>query len=146
MTYNSYKFARERLMFSFLLHVVMMFMILIRGQIKTKKNLLSIYLAGILNIHSDIHEYTWLNWLKNEITIVILHISRSRGVTQFAANASLALGFMGLFWACAEAGDIRFIILVTCAILCGYVYQVSTCCWYRKLFLVSNAFNMHIVL
>lgn len=48
-------------MFSFLLHVVMMFMILIRGQIKTKKNLLSIYLAGILNIHSDIHEYTWLN-------------------------------------------------------------------------------------
>ncbi|CAL9132124.1 unnamed protein product [Musa acuminata var. zebrina] len=30
---------------------------------------------------------------------------------------------MGLLWACAEAGDIRFIILVTCAILCGYVYQ-----------------------
>lgn len=44
-------------------------------------------------------------------------------MTQNAANISLFLGFAGLFWAFAEAKDIRFILLVTCAILCGYVYQ-----------------------
>jgi len=45
-------------------------------------------------------------------------------VTQNAANVSLFLGFAGLFWAFAEAGDTRFIFLVMCAIFCGYVYQV----------------------
>jgi len=45
-------------------------------------------------------------------------------MTQNAANISLFLGFLGLFWAFAEAKDIRFILLVMCAIFCGYVYQV----------------------
>lgn len=46
-------------------------------------------------------------------------------MTQYAANISLLLGFVGLFWAFAEAGDVRFIFLVICAIACGYVYQVN---------------------
>lgn len=45
-------------------------------------------------------------------------------MTQNAANISLFLGFAGLFWAFAEAKDIRFILLVMSAIFCGYVYQV----------------------
>jgi 1,4-dihydroxy-2-naphthoate octaprenyltransferase len=43
-------------------------------------------------------------------------------VTQNAANVSLFLGFAGLFWAFAEAGDARFIFLVTCAIFKELVY------------------------
>ncbi|CAL9132112.1 unnamed protein product [Musa acuminata var. zebrina] len=74
-----------------------------------------------LNLSNDVYDFdTGADQNKKESVVNILG---SRGVTQFAANASLALGFMGLLWACAEAGDIRFIILVTCAILCGYVYQ-----------------------
>ncbi|URD83134.1 UbiA prenyltransferase family [Musa troglodytarum] len=73
--------------------------------------------------HNDVYDFD-MGADRNKKESVV-NILGSRGVTQFVANASLALGFMGLFWACAEAGDIRFIILVTCAILCGYVYQFS---------------------
>ncbi|KAJ8510387.1 hypothetical protein OPV22_000821 [Ensete ventricosum] len=81
----------------------------------------SVLVITWLNLSNDVYDFdTGADRNKKESVVNILG---SRGVTQFAANASLALGFMGLFWACAEAGDIRFIILVTCAILCGYVYQ-----------------------
>jgi hypothetical protein len=50
----------------------------------------------------------------------------SRTVTRNAANISLLLGLVGLFWTFAEAGDVRFIVLVISAILCGYVYQVKS--------------------
>lgn len=53
----------------------------------------------------------------------VVNLVGSRAVTQYAANISLLLGFVGLFWAFAEAGDVRFIFLVICAIACGYVYQ-----------------------
>ncbi|XP_072986264.1 2-carboxy-1,4-naphthoquinone phytyltransferase, chloroplastic isoform X3 [Typha latifolia] len=64
---------------------------------------------------------TWLNLRDNEICFT--YMSRSRRVTQFAASISLFLGFMGLVWSFAEAGDIRFLLLILHAILCGYVYQ-----------------------
>ncbi|XP_044973840.1 2-carboxy-1,4-naphthoquinone phytyltransferase, chloroplastic-like [Hordeum vulgare subsp. vulgare] len=76
---------------------------------------------------------TWLN-LSNDVynsdtgadknkKESVVNIVGSRAVTQYAANLSLLLGFGGLFWAFAEAGDVRFMVLVLCAILCGYVYQ-----------------------
>nr|CAB3501769.1 unnamed protein product [Digitaria exilis] len=77
---------------------------------------------------------TWLN-LSNDVfdsdtgadknkKESVVNIIGSRAVTQNAAIVSLLLGFAGLFWAFAEAGDARFIFLVMCAIFCGYVYQV----------------------
>nr|CAB3496834.1 unnamed protein product [Digitaria exilis] len=76
---------------------------------------------------------TWLN-LSNDVfdsdtgadknkKESVVNIIGSRAVTQNAAIASLLLGFAGLFWAFAEAGDARFIFLVMCAIFSGYVYQ-----------------------
>ncbi|KAL5982267.1 hypothetical protein ACLOJK_016338 [Asimina triloba] len=54
----------------------------------------------------------------------VVNILGSRTATLFAANVSLALGFIGLAWGSLEAGDISSISLLTGAILCGYVYQV----------------------
>lgn len=74
-----------------------------------------------LNLSNDVYDSdTGADKNKKES---VVNIVGSRTVTQYAANVSLLLGFGGLFWAFAEAGDVRFIILVLCAILCGYVYQ-----------------------
>ena len=36
----------------------------------------------------------------------------------------LALGFIGLTWVSVEAGSMRSILLLACAITSGYIYQV----------------------
>lgn len=41
------------------------------------------------------------------------------------AYLCLALGFVGLTWAAVEAGNIRSVLFLTCAIICGYIYQVK---------------------
>ncbi|CAM0871801.1 unnamed protein product [Alopecurus aequalis] len=74
-----------------------------------------------LNLSNDVYDSdTGADKNKKES---VVNIVGSRTVTQYAANISLLLGLIGLFWAFAEAGDVRFIILVLGAILCGYVYQ-----------------------
>uniref|UniRef100_A0ACD5XCX6 Uncharacterized protein n=1 Tax=Avena sativa TaxID=4498 RepID=A0ACD5XCX6_AVESA len=74
-----------------------------------------------LNLSNDVYDSdTGADKNKKES---VVNIVGSRAATQNAANISLLLGFVGLFWAFAEAGDVRFIVLVICAILCGYVYQ-----------------------
>ncbi|WVZ55776.1 hypothetical protein U9M48_006398 [Paspalum notatum var. saurae] len=74
-----------------------------------------------LNLSNDVHDSdTGADKNKKES---VVNIIGSRAVTQNAANVSLLLGFAGLFRALAEAKDIRFIVLVMCAIFCGYVYQ-----------------------
>lgn len=74
-----------------------------------------------LNLSNDVYDSdTGADKNKKES---VVNIVGSRAVAQNAANISLLLGFVGLFWAFAEAGDVRFIVLVICAILCGYVYQ-----------------------
>uniref|UniRef100_A0A453QTN1 1,4-dihydroxy-2-naphthoate octaprenyltransferase n=1 Tax=Aegilops tauschii subsp. strangulata TaxID=200361 RepID=A0A453QTN1_AEGTS len=74
-----------------------------------------------LNLSNDVYDSdTGADKNKKES---VVNIVGSRAVTEYAANVSLLLGFGGLFWAFAEAGDVRFIVLVLCAILCGYVYQ-----------------------
>ncbi|CAD6202417.1 unnamed protein product [Miscanthus lutarioriparius] len=74
-----------------------------------------------LNLSNDVYDSdTGADKNKKES---VVSITGSRAMTQNAANISLFLGFAGLFWAFAEAKDIRFILLVMCAIFCGYVYQ-----------------------
>lgn len=74
-----------------------------------------------LNLSNDVYDSdTGADKNKKES---VVNLVGSRAVTQYAANISLLLGFVGLFWAFAEAGDVRFIFLVICAIACGYVYQ-----------------------
>jgi 1,4-dihydroxy-2-naphthoate octaprenyltransferase len=43
------------------------------------------------------------------------------------AYLCLALGFVGLTWAAVEAGNMRSVLFLTCAIICGYIYQVKNC-------------------
>lgn len=50
---------------------------------------------------------------------------RSRTGTLVAAYACLALGFTGLTWASIEAANLQAILLLVCAIFCGYIYQVG---------------------
>ncbi|XP_047073968.1 2-carboxy-1,4-naphthoquinone phytyltransferase, chloroplastic [Lolium rigidum] len=74
-----------------------------------------------LNLSNDVYDSdTGADKDKKES---VVNIVGSRTVTRNAANISLLLGLVGLFWAFAEAGDVRFIVLVISAILCGYVYQ-----------------------
>ncbi|KAG0552433.1 hypothetical protein BDA96_01G506800 [Sorghum bicolor] len=74
-----------------------------------------------LNLSNDVYDSdTGADKNKKES---VVSITGSRAMTQNAANISLFLGFAGLFWAFAEARDIRFILLVMSAIFCGYVYQ-----------------------
>ncbi|KAE8786359.1 RING-H2 finger protein ATL5P [Hordeum vulgare] len=76
-----------------------------------------------LNLSNDVYDSDTGADKNNKESVV--NIVGSREVTQYAANLSLLLGFGGLFWAFAEAGDVRFMVLVLCAILCGYVYQAQ---------------------
>lgn len=43
--------------------------------------------------------------------------------TLVTAYLLLVLGFIGLTWASVEAGNLRAIMLLTCAVICGYIYQ-----------------------
>uniref|UniRef100_A0A1D1Y9L9 1,4-dihydroxy-2-naphthoate polyprenyltransferase, chloroplastic n=1 Tax=Anthurium amnicola TaxID=1678845 RepID=A0A1D1Y9L9_9ARAE len=81
----------------------------------------SILVITWLNLSNDVYDFdTGADRNKKES---VVNIVGSREVTHFAANISLALGSMGLIWACAESGDIRSILLLALAILCGYLYQ-----------------------
>ncbi|XP_020258621.1 2-carboxy-1,4-naphthoquinone phytyltransferase, chloroplastic, partial [Asparagus officinalis] len=81
----------------------------------------SVLIITWLNLSNDVYDFdTGADRDKKES---VVNIVGSRRLTQIAANISLAFGFLGLIWAFREAGDLRFILLVTCAILCGYVYQ-----------------------
>ncbi|XP_043699712.1 2-carboxy-1,4-naphthoquinone phytyltransferase, chloroplastic isoform X3 [Telopea speciosissima] len=55
--------------------------------------------------------------------LIITWLNLSRTGTLITAYALLISGFMGLAWASAEAGNIRSILLLACAIICGYIYQ-----------------------
>lgn len=54
----------------------------------------------------------------------------SRTGTLVAAYLLLVLGFIGLTWASVEAGNLRAIMLLTCAVICGYIYQVQKLNWH----------------
>ncbi|KAH0453184.1 hypothetical protein IEQ34_017508 [Dendrobium chrysotoxum] len=86
----------------------------------------SVLIIAWLNLSNDVYDYdTGVDRNKKESVINIIgrHDLGFQTATHFAAITFLVFGFMGLIWACAEAGDIRFILLATSAILCGYIYQ-----------------------
>ncbi|XP_068637689.1 2-carboxy-1,4-naphthoquinone phytyltransferase, chloroplastic [Aristolochia californica] len=81
----------------------------------------SILIILWLNLSNDVYDFdTGADQNKKES---VVNLVGSRAVTHYAANLSLALGFMGLVWASAEAGDIQPFLLLISAVLCGYVYQ-----------------------
>jgi 1,4-dihydroxy-2-naphthoate octaprenyltransferase len=61
---------------------------------------------------------------KNKMESVV-NLVGSRTGTLAAAITSLALGVSGLVWTSLNASNIRAILLLASAILCGYVYQVN---------------------
>ncbi|KAA3482533.1 1,4-dihydroxy-2-naphthoate polyprenyltransferase, chloroplastic isoform X1 [Gossypium australe] len=60
--------------------------------------------------------------------LIITWLNLSRSGPLIAAYSSLALGFIGLTWASADARNMRSLLLLGCAIFCGYVYQVLLQC------------------
>ncbi|KAK8921619.1 hypothetical protein KSP39_PZI020704 [Platanthera zijinensis] len=83
--------------------------------------LASVLIITWLNLSNDVYDYdTGVDQNKKES--VVNMIGRHDFCTVFSILA-LVFGFMGIIWAFTEAGDIRFILLVTSAILCGYIYQ-----------------------
>ncbi|KAH9658087.1 2-carboxy-1,4-naphthoquinone phytyltransferase [Citrus sinensis] len=53
----------------------------------------------------------------------VVNLVGSRTGTLVTAYLLLVLGFIGLTWASVEAGNLRAIMLLTCAVICGYIYQ-----------------------
>ncbi|XP_042478418.1 2-carboxy-1,4-naphthoquinone phytyltransferase, chloroplastic [Macadamia integrifolia] len=81
----------------------------------------SVLIITWLNLSNDVYDFdTGADKNKKES---VVNIVGSRTGTLITAYALLIFGFMGLAWASAEAGNIRSILLLACAIICGYVYQ-----------------------
>ncbi|OIW10444.1 hypothetical protein TanjilG_00382 [Lupinus angustifolius] len=55
--------------------------------------------------------------------LVITWLNLSRTGTFIASYLCLAFGFIGLTWIAVEAGNIRSILFLASAIICGYIYQ-----------------------
>lgn len=81
----------------------------------------SVLIITWLNLSNDVYDFdTGADKNKKES---VVNLAGSRTVTLLAAYSFLALGFMGLTWTSVEAGNMRSIILLACAIICGYIYQ-----------------------
>ncbi|KAL9691817.1 hypothetical protein QQ045_012244 [Rhodiola kirilowii] len=95
------------------------------GAFSTKRYILlfvsSIFIITWLNLSNDVYDFdTGADKDKKES---VVNLVKSRTWTAVAAYSLLFLGFLGLTWASLEAGNIRSILLMTCAIVCGYIYQ-----------------------
>uniref|UniRef100_A0A5B6YM51 1,4-dihydroxy-2-naphthoate polyprenyltransferase n=1 Tax=Davidia involucrata TaxID=16924 RepID=A0A5B6YM51_DAVIN len=81
----------------------------------------SVLIITWLNLSNDVYDFdTGADKNKKES---VVNIVGSRTGTLITAHLLLALGFMGLTWASIEAGNMRSILLLACAIICGYIYQ-----------------------
>ncbi|PIA55156.1 hypothetical protein AQUCO_00800112v1 [Aquilegia coerulea] len=81
----------------------------------------SVLIITWLNLSNDVYDFdTGADKNKRES---VVNMVGSRTGTLLSAYALLVIGFMGLTWACSEAGNVRSILLLTCAIICGYIYQ-----------------------
>ncbi|XP_043699711.1 2-carboxy-1,4-naphthoquinone phytyltransferase, chloroplastic isoform X2 [Telopea speciosissima] len=81
----------------------------------------SVLIITWLNLSNDVYDFdTGADKNKKES---VMNMVGSRTGTLITAYALLISGFMGLAWASAEAGNIRSILLLACAIICGYIYQ-----------------------
>ncbi|KAJ6860236.1 hypothetical protein NC651_036559 [Populus alba x Populus x berolinensis] len=83
----------------------------------------SILIITWLNLSNDVYDFdTGADKNKKES---VVNLVGSRSVAFIAAYSSLLLGFAGLAWTSMGGGNIHAILFLACAILCGYVYQVT---------------------
>lgn len=81
----------------------------------------SVLIVTWLNLSNDVYDFdTGADTNKKES---VVNMIRSRTGTLISALSLLALGFFGLTWASVEAGNMRALLLLICAITCGYIYQ-----------------------
>ncbi|XP_034229203.1 2-carboxy-1,4-naphthoquinone phytyltransferase, chloroplastic isoform X3 [Prunus dulcis] len=83
----------------------------------------SVLIITWLNLSNDVYDFdTGADKDKKES---VVNLVGSRTGTLVAAYLLLALGFLGLAWVSFEAGNMRAILLLACAIMCGYIYQIE---------------------
>ncbi|KAF8079494.1 hypothetical protein N665_1024s0021 [Sinapis alba] len=81
----------------------------------------SVLIITWLNLSNDVYDFdTGADKNKKES---VVNMVGSRAGTFAAAITSLVLGVSGLVWTSWTASNIRAILLLASAILCGYVYQ-----------------------
>ncbi|XP_038708636.1 2-carboxy-1,4-naphthoquinone phytyltransferase, chloroplastic isoform X2 [Tripterygium wilfordii] len=81
----------------------------------------SVLIITWLNLSNDVYDFdTGADKNKKESVVNMLG---SRAGTFIAAYLSLALGLMGLTQASVQAGNLQSMLLLICAIICGYIYQ-----------------------
>ncbi|XP_048491895.1 2-carboxy-1,4-naphthoquinone phytyltransferase, chloroplastic isoform X2 [Beta vulgaris subsp. vulgaris] len=81
----------------------------------------SIFIITWLNLSNDVYDFdTGADKNKKES---VVNIVGSRTGTLVAANLLLAFGFVGLTGLALVAGNVRSLLLLLCAVMCGYVYQ-----------------------
>ncbi|KAJ1378625.1 UbiA prenyltransferase family, partial [Sesbania bispinosa] len=81
----------------------------------------SVLVITWLNLSNDVYDFdTGVDKNKKES---IVNLVGSRTGTFIAAYLCLALGFIGLTWVAVMAGNMRSILFLICAIICGYIYQ-----------------------
>ncbi|XP_016501392.2 2-carboxy-1,4-naphthoquinone phytyltransferase, chloroplastic [Nicotiana tabacum] len=81
----------------------------------------SVLIITWLNLSNDVYDFdTGADKDKKES---VVNIVGSRTGTFIAAYLLLALGFFGLTYTSVEAANMRAILLLASAIICGYIYQ-----------------------
>ncbi|GAA0167116.1 transferase [Lithospermum erythrorhizon] len=81
----------------------------------------SVLIITWLNLSNDVYDFdTGADKNKKESVVNILG---SRDGTLLAACLLLALGFMGIVWVSIDAANLRAMMLLSSAIICGYIYQ-----------------------
>ncbi|KNA23347.1 hypothetical protein SOVF_025520 [Spinacia oleracea] len=81
----------------------------------------SIFIITWLNLSNDVYDFdTGADKNKKES---VVNIFGSRTGSLVAANLLLAFGSAGLVWVASVSGNVRSLLLLFCAVMCGYVYQ-----------------------
>ncbi|KAL2343818.1 hypothetical protein Fmac_005103 [Flemingia macrophylla] len=81
----------------------------------------SVLVITWLNLSNDVYDFdTGVDKNKKES---VVNLVGSRTGTFIAAYLCLALGFTGLTWIAVVERNLRSILLIVCAIICGYIYQ-----------------------
>ncbi|XP_065869651.1 2-carboxy-1,4-naphthoquinone phytyltransferase, chloroplastic [Euphorbia lathyris] len=81
----------------------------------------SVLIITWLNLSNDVYDFdTGADKNKKES---VVNLVGSRSGTLVAAYSLLALGFTGLAWASLAASSVQALLLLACAIFCGYIYQ-----------------------
>ncbi|KAK1417606.1 hypothetical protein QVD17_26736 [Tagetes erecta] len=81
----------------------------------------SVLIITWLNLSNDVYDYdTGADINKKES---VVNMIGSRSGTLMAALVLLGFGSLGLVWASMAAGNLRPMLLLASAIICGYIYQ-----------------------